>query len=266
MVFFGEQRLAKLQAHKRELIIGGIFFIIVVGVVSYGVWSYQVWAKYEPSYTQWRQSVKTDVDRATALPVSTPKEREAALEAYSVAMKRIDTTSLTICVVPAPVAWQVQVIDSVQAAASDCRATVDGVIRFKDVLQKVTNYLQDDVAVAAIITTIPQPTELDDDRWSQQTVAWSTVISTTTDLKVSESFQPTKTLVITKMTAIRSAWQAVIAASDAKDKTKYLDAQKTLAAAYDGLNEVIMTDSSDTLQALLRPLPDTYQKAFPGTA
>lgn len=262
MHFPSMYRLTQLRPNRRGVIIGSLVLLVGVGV-SYALWSKGVWSDYEPSHTQWRQSIKAEVDQAVALPVKTAKEREAALSAHQGVIQRIATTHQIQCAVPAAVAWQMRFIESLQALEATCRASVRDVVQFKAAHEQVTTYLKDDVAIAKIITTIPQPTELADSHWSQQIETWNTMIQKTTDLTVSKPFESTKGALIARMSAIRSAWQKVIAASDARDKTAYMAAQSALAAAHDGLNELIMEDNADTLDALLKPLPGAYDKAFP---
>lgn len=256
------QRFARLRPYKRTIIMSSVLLFILVAV-GYGLWSKSVWAEYEPSYTQWRQSVKTDVDRAVALPIKTAKEREAALTAHQEVVQRVTTTHQAQCDVPAWVGWQMRFIDSLQARQATCRAELDKVVQFKSALERVIAYLKDDVAIAKIIATIPQPDELADAEWPQQVETWGVIIQKTTNLTVSESFEPTKIELLARMSAIRTAWQKVIAASDANDRAAYVDAQKTLAAAYDDINELIMEGHTDSLTELLQPLPAAYNKAFP---
>lgn len=262
MNFAYRQRFARLRPYKRTIITSSVLLFILVAV-GYGLWSKSVWAEYEPSYTQWRQSVKIDVDRAVALPIKTAKEREAALTAHQEVVQRITATYQAQCAVPASVGWQARFIDSLQAREATCRAELDRVVQFKVTLEQVITYLEDDLAIANVIATIPQPAELADAEWLQQVETWGVIIQKTTNLTVSESFEPTKMELLERISTIRTAWQKVIAASDAKDRTAYVAAQKTLAAAYDDVNELIMEDHTDSLTELLQPLPAAYNKAFP---
>jgi hypothetical protein len=123
-------------------------------------------------------------------------------------------------------------------------------------LQKVIAYIRDDNKLAAILATAPQSGELADTTWEAQVISWQKMITDIEGTTVSPVFTSVKVLAVTRSVAVKDAWQAVIAAHQAKDKAKYLAAQDDLAHALDELNEITITSEKE-----LMPLTAELEKA-----
>jgi hypothetical protein len=230
--------------------------LILIGVVSYGLWSKQTWDAYQPTYTQRHQAIIADVTAITTAKATTDKERRDVLTSLKKLTEKIQTTDQTVCHTHPLIAWQVKISNELNAAQSSCAAMVSKVTRLEAPLKKVTTYTKNDNELAAILATVPQSSELADDAWDKQVSIWQDAGKAMEKLSVSSEFTPVKQLATAKTLSVRDAWQAVIAAHQAKDKSKYLAAQGDLARALDALNEITVLSEKE-----LQPLRTELEKA-----
>lgn len=252
-------RLKSLASKKRLIIIGVIVLALSVG--GYILWSKHVWAQYAASSTQWHQGIKSDITTLTELPVASSKDENALLVRIKQVSQRIASDQASICDVNPLVGWQRQFIEGYGSAISACQKMSANVTLFQKRLTVTADYMKDDLALAKIMTTVNPPGELAEDTWDKQVAIWAEAVKATGDLSVSPAFKPTQQRAVEKMTAIKAAWQELVAANQLKDKTKYLDAQNKLGTAYDGLNDV-RTDSEKSLTSVTDSLSDAYDKSF----
>lgn len=248
------------QLKKRFIIVGSLLSVIIATGV-YVLWSKQVWDDYQPSYTQWHQSIKDDTDKAVALPAASVEERTTALVALKKVTQQIGISQDKVCVMHPLVQWQQKLIAKLDEAQIACRKEVDKTTTFKTSLNAIVLYIEDDQELAKIMMAIPQPDEVADDNWEKQVIAWDGAIKSTEKLSVSDSFKPTQQLAIAQMTKMKAAWQGVIAAHQAKDKAAYLTAQGALASAIDEL-DMIATTSQKTVADLSRQLEAASDATF----
>jgi hypothetical protein len=251
-------RLRPLRSKKHVIIlVGSVLVLISAG--SYVLWSKQVWDAYQPTYTQWHQTLKTDIAALAEAPTASPDDRKAVLSSFERVTKQADVANQTLCQIHPAVAWQANIWHNLQAVRTDCATTVASAAKLGDPFQKVTTYIQDDNKLAAIITTAPQSSELADDAWEAQVTAWQKMTTDIESTSASAAFAPVKKLAVTQVTAVKDAWQAVITAHQAKDKAKYLAAQDSLAHALDGLSEITVMSEKE-----LQPLTIELEKAISG--
>jgi hypothetical protein len=253
-------RLHPRSLSKRHLTIWGGSILVVLTIIGYTIWSLQAWKQYEPTYAQWYQQIKEDVDKTVALPVATAEDRVHVHAAFLAITKQIDTRQDTICSLHPLLQWQA-VIDPLNKKQTTCQNKVKQAVIFNEQLKNVVLYLQNDQALATLIATIPQSDELNDDAWSKQVAVWTTVASSIKTMKVSEDFKPIQTQAEKQSLQVAAAWQEVDDANQAKDKKRFLASQDSLAGAYDGMNEITVMSNKITAE-LTRLLQEAYIKAF----
>lgn len=253
-------RLRPLRLKKRHIVIGGVLLLILV-LGTYTLWSKQVWGQYKPSYMQWHQTVQASVGDAVALPVTNAKEQDIVFAKFKDVMRQIDAKQSTICTINPLIHWQQQIINSLKDAEVVCRQKATTVVAFKSQLKKVIDYNDDDQNLAKILVAIPKADELANDTWAKQAEAWDGAVKATEKLAISDDFKATRQLAVKQMTAMKMAWQEVIAAHQAKDKQKYVTAQATLATAIDGLDEITVASEKATV-ALSNDLEKATNSAF----
>jgi hypothetical protein len=233
--------------------------ILVIG--TYILWSKQVWGQYTPTYVQWHQAIQANVSTAVALPATNAKEQDVVFAQFKDIMRQIDAKQSTLCTINPLIHWQQQVINSLKDMETTCQQKVAAIVMFKSQLKKVIDYNNDDQNLARILTAIPKADELADDTWVKQVEVWDGAVKATEKLAISDNFKATRQLAVEQMTAIKTAWQEVIAAHQAKDKQKYITAQATLATAIDGLDEIAVASEKATI-ALSNDLGKAANSAF----
>ncbi|MDB5187321.1 MAG: hypothetical protein JWM07_793 [Candidatus Saccharibacteria bacterium] len=231
--------VSSLRSKKRLLIIcGGLGVLLIAGYI---VWSQYTWGQFTPTYTAWHQGVKDDIGKIIALPTTNVKEQDAVATRLVELSSKIDAEHQAVCVVTPIVQWQQEVIPAFNDARMACKKQVASIAEFQKRLTTVIAYSKDDQALTKIIASVPQVSELADDTWEKQVVAWDIAIKSTEKRVIADDFKPTQQLALKQMNAVKSAWQEIISAHQAKDKQKYLAAQTTLASAIDGFSEVATT-------------------------
>lgn len=238
--------MRSLRPKKRVAILVSIL-LVIASAGGYALWSKQVWGAYQPAYTQQHQNLKNDINQLVKAPTTTPEERKAVLSSFESMSRQTNVSDQKPCHIHPAVAWQAKVWHSLETAQADCVATMTSATKLGGPLQKVTAYIQDDNKLAVILAAAPQSGELADDTWETQVVSWQKLITDTEGLSTSTAFTPVKLLAVTRITAVKNAWQAVVAAHRVKDKAKYLAAQDDLAHALDGLNEITVTSEKELL-------------------
>lgn len=253
-------RLRSLRSKKLNwFFITIALFILILGI--YVLWSRQAWTQLTPHYTQWHQGLQAEVSSAAVLPATTAKEQDAVMAKLMGVSSKIDTDQRTVCTVHNLVQWQRKVISTFNDTYSACQKMVAATVDFQKQLTVVIAYHKNDQTLAGIIAAVPQAGELAEDTWEAQMIAWGDAAMTIEKMTATDSFKPTQQLAVEHATAIKAAWQDVIAAHQAKDKQKYLAAQGSLATAIDALNEVSL-GSQQASMTLSGKLEKATQKAF----
>ncbi|MET0980113.1 MAG: hypothetical protein ABWX90_02555 [Candidatus Saccharimonadales bacterium] len=231
------RRLRSLHPKKLVIILTCVL-LVVIGVSVYAFWSKSVWDAYQPSYINQHQNLKNDINKLVKAPTTTSDDRKVVLSGLEHASQQTDMSSQTMCRVHSAVAWQTKVWRNLESAQAACVETMTNLSKIGSPLQKATAYIKDDNKLAAILAAVPQSGELADDAWQSQIDSWQKAETEASAMTVSPAFSPVKKLAVSQLSAVKAAWQAVVAAHQAKDKTKYLAAQDNLATALDELNEI----------------------------
>lgn len=247
---------------KKRLIVSISILLVGLLVIGYMAWSAREWSQLIPRYTQWHQGVKATINDTLALPTGTSAEKDRVITALKGVSDTITTDRRTICSVSPLILWQQAIVSAHKAAHATCQQKLSDV----DVLQKrlmaVVAYNENDRDLATTIAVAaPSTNDLAENAWTQQTSAWTDAVGVVSDMSVVDSFESTQRVALAQMTAIKTAWQEIVASHEAKDKQKYLAAQNALAIAIDGLDEVSLTSQQAFLK-LASELESTSQKAF----
>jgi hypothetical protein len=251
--------LRRLRSKKYLIIASLLLLAFLMG--GYILWSKQVWAQYTSTYVTWHQQLHTEIKAVSILPTATVKEQNALLDRLDSMSRRIASQQADLCATTPLVQWQRRVIAAYESAQNDCQKKMTAIVSLQTQLDSVVAYIKNDQEVAKILTTATPASELADGVWGDQVSAWSKVVDLTGKLTVSAAFKPTQQQAIDRMTAVKVAWQELIAADQLKDKAKYIDAQNKLGTAYDGLNDVSAA-SEKNLIGLADLLSRAYEKAL----
>lgn len=250
--------LRSLRSRKYLIITGLVPVLIISG---YMLWSKQVWEQYTPSYAQWQQDVKLNIKTITTLPTTNSTEQDVLLKRLESVSHRITSEQSSICDITALVKWQQQFILKYGNAQIACHKRTADIVSFQKQLDVMIAYLKNDQELAKIAITVTPSAEISDDAWENQVAGWSEAIDATKNLSVSATFEPTRQRAVERMSAVKVAWQEIIAAHQLKDKAKYIAAQDKLGVGYDGLNDIVV-DSKKNLADLSSSLNNAYVRSF----
>ena len=254
--------LSRLRGWRsRKGLLGISVTVLVVVVGCYALWSRHVWAQYAPSYIQWHQTAKSDIKKIIELPVANEKDQGALLVQLESVSQRINSEQSSVCQVSAAVTWQQRFAAEYRDAQVACRNLVANAVAFQKQLNIVTAYIADDHRLAKISASALPPSEVSDVTWDAQVELWGQAVNDVQALTVSAAFKPTQQVAVEKSTAVKAAWEELITAHQSKDKARYITAQSTLGASYDGLNAISL-NATENLSKLTTRLKDVYIEAF----
>ncbi len=231
---------------------------IAAGVLigAFVLWSKYSWDTYQTSYEGWRSSMLDQTRDSLALPVANDQERQAKFIALKKTAESIVTAKQSLCTVNTLVGWQ-RFIAVQRNRERNCQTIINNFATFADKLKAATIYLESDQALAKLFSVIPPEAELTEADWAGVSTGWHTVVSKVDALTVNASFRPTKQAAHAAAEKVDAAWQEVLAASVAKDKARYEQAQEQLVQSYRALGTIQDTDAVQ-LKALLDPLQSAY--------
>jgi hypothetical protein len=249
--------------YRRKLIIMTTIGLVVLVIAGYAFWSMNTWSAYKTSYENWRKDLRTGINMAVALPVSSTSERSKKMTAFKSISKKIVEAQGSLCRPQPLIAWQ-HAIDTLRQSEEDCNRIIAGAEAFGKKMQATTTYLEKEQALAAALanartTSGDTATEA---TWESQITTWQDAGKKIAKISSREtSFDKVKVSATDKVKSIESAWQELIAAHKAKDKTKYLEAQAKLATTYEALAS-LSTESAEQLTALANSLQTAHSQLF----
>lgn len=254
------RRLQTASSRKR-LIVSCLLVVFLILTGSYILWSKQIWSQYTPTYTAWHHDIKSTVDEIVRLPATNVAERAMVNSRLKALSNQISTKQKNICTPHTLVQWQSGLMKSLAQARTACVEKIAPLGEFQKQLTVVMAYNDDDQKLAKIISSVPPANELNESEWLSQPGLWGKTAGAIATLSVSDAFKPTQQQAIKMTTAVKDAWEAVLAAHQVKDKAKYIAAVEALGKSYDGLDQIAVS-SEATVAALARTLEDRHQKAF----
>ncbi len=103
----------------------------------------------------------------------------------------------------------------------------------------------------------PAKAELPEAEWVAVSAGWHGVVGKVDALAADVSLTPVKQAARDATGKVDAAWQEVLAASTAKDKNRYVQAQSQLVQAYSAMGTITDSDAAQ-LKGLLEPLQSAY--------
>lgn len=246
-----------LAAHKRIIFIVGIG-IAALAIGLYVVWSVTIWGGYVSSYEGWKKDARQVVDQALALPSTSREERVRKLEALKNISDRVEKAT---CDVHILLRWQ-DVFGNLKQHEVTCQKHVEALREFMAAAKKFSFYLENEQKLAMIVSAaIGTQEKLVDTSWAAQLAAWQKAMQDIDGLSAIAEFRPVKQAALQGVKGVSDSWQAVLAAHEAKDKAKYIQAQAQLAGAYATLS-TLKTVSSQQFGQEVASLQKAYAAAF----
>lgn len=254
-------RLKRVHLTKKKLIIlssSALLGILILGYVGYSLSS---WQGYEDGYKATQTQTKRDLDVAIALPMTSIAEREQKLTKLEKASADLAKKQQSLCVVSPVTQWQAVVV-GVKAKQTACQAVRDKNNTLVRALDETIAYLDGERILAVQLGTVTgQPTQSDESNWAQAAALWAKLVIDTAAAKPDLAFQPTQTVAMTAIKGVDGAWQELISAHTAADKTRFVKAQAGLVASYDALAS-ITDENNKQMTALDQTLSRAYTAAF----
>lgn len=245
-------------SYKKWWLLGGAGLTLLILGVGYGILSQRYWSDYEQKNHHHYMSAREKIDTALAMKSSSSADQTKKLDAFEVANDTLDDT--TICKVAPLYAWQGS-LTKPKALAAECGSKATKVAAFQNRLEAVLHHLRGEAQLVKIISSVAPVDEADESKWVGTLAAWRTVTAQVSSVDTSASVKSTQQVAKEKAEAVTAAWQALIAAHDAKDRAKYETALTDLTAAYGKLGD-ISSQSESSLNDLLKKLETNYHDAF----
>lgn len=252
--------IVTIHAKKTWLIVGIVTLLTVIAL-GYALYSLQAWQSYSQDFQAWQTTTKKALVTSLALPMTSLKEREQKLAKLGAIVADLKTQEANVCRINPLTGWQTYFsgIETVQKQCHIATSKVDGLVAELGV---VTTYLTNEQALATMLSTLAsQPTQPDEKTWDQVAAAWHQLSVDIATAKSDASFAPTKQVAVTAASGIDAAWQELVSAHQAKDRTRFIKAQSGLVTAYDGL-ATITAENDKQVSALDTKLTQAYKAAF----
>lgn len=245
------------ERYKRRWIIGGI----CVGLIAMGsaiTWNILAWQDYEQKPTTWKATLRTQTDEVLALPAKTAADRDRKHRSL-VALHTTISGGKDICQRYQILHWQ-RFIPRVKEYIDRCTETIGELTQFARDIIKVTDYIDAERNMTASLAK-GVATKLDEAAWRLQPQTWQGIEKELSELRSPHAFREVHQLAEAKARSVREAWQALVVASEAKDRAKYEAASGKLAAIYDTFGELASL-SENTFLPLATALEKSYQQVF----
>ena len=243
-----------LRSHR---VIVTITLALLITAGAYVLWSMYTWDSYKVHEKEWRHTVQAEFDIAINMRPEDDKGRQDKLVALEKPVKTISERQDTACKINALVEWQ-RWIKPLGDSERECLRVKDQFDKLKGALNELAAYVRDEYAVAEILDDVPLgKVEAAEDSWEDTATIWRQTTERLDKLIVHESFKPTKQIALRSVGAVSAAWQEVLAATTAKDKVRYENAQTMLAQAYSGMSNITDMDTkqlhslSDALASII---------------
>ena len=206
-----------LNSKKGWLIAGGILLTLLI-VIGFVLFSRYAWDKYENDYTAWHASIESRVDQGLALKSSTSDDRMKKLSTLHSLNDDIKA-GMKQCEAYNWLHWQ-QMIDVIEQKINKCEVLMERVGQFGDDLGIVVDHLESEKAVSVVIADTVLANEVNENDLAAVRDHWIGVVVALEKQKVSKTLLSTKKLAIEKTGMVRDAWQAVVDANTAKDRSR----------------------------------------------
>ncbi len=219
-------------------------------------WSKYTWDTYQTNYEGWRASTLDQARTSLALPVTNDQERQAKFVALKKTSDSIAAAKKSLCTVNSLVGWQ-RFMEVQHNREQNCQTIVGNFATFGEKLKEAVQYLESEQILARVLAEAPVKTELTEAEWTDVASGWRAVVGKVDAIVADGNFTPTKQAARDATSKVDAAWQEVLAAHTAKDKSRYIQAQAQLVQAYSTLGTITDVDTVQ-LKGSLDPLQSAY--------
>ena len=238
---------SKSKLNKRQLVFLSITLLIMIITVGAVLFSQQKWNEYSNTYNQQFNSVDSDIENALLQISSNSNAGQGnILSEISQLQIKLYNESEASCDVDRYIKWQ-SFIDSYSKEINACLQQKSHTLQILDMINKVIAYLKDDQELADIISNADSDTNKNNqpENWNQIEAVWRLASKNTSELvDASYRFDITKEAAVNSMNSVADAWSQLSKANDSKNRQQYIDATTNLSKAYETLNSISDTNTS----------------------
>lgn len=245
-----------IRNHRRLMLVLGVVVIVLALLIGYFFWSKNSWQSYETRYTQQFSDVHKQMGDVLALQSDTTEEQAAKLQGFKDISAHIDDLKDS-CTVGSLVGWQ-RSFFQLSEKEKQCQDKLTSLTAFKEKTVVAIHYLEDEKALAAVLSGAPHTDKnVEEKDWQGYASGWHSAADATKSMIVSAAFDPVKQKASELTGALASGWDEVIAASGAKDKSRFVKAQEEIMRTYNGLGSI-----ADTANEHIGPVASDVGKAY----
>lgn len=256
-LFSGSRRFLRL--HKRQAVIIGVILLALLAIGLYGAWSVASWRSYEQRSVQSVGNISDSLDRALKIEAADDAARLSKLKVLEETKTRIDNYKAE-CQPGVLVAWQTS-LEPARKQKEACDATAKLLEGLWGDLDKVIQFVRDELSVAAILRPLKTSAELNEAEWHQIRDDWRSAAQKLGEVKVDDQYRRVYETTKERTVAVETAWTELLAAHEAKDRGRFEKAKDELMKAY-GAFKAAAEDTDDNFRDLEQKLADSYRSAF----
>lgn len=217
--------IIRRPSRKAIVITGSLLLVIAVGVYAWA--SFTAWKAYEARLTKERAEYQT---LQRAVQTGTPAERLKALRTLD---DKLDDRQ-TICDAPALYAWHSTIIPPIRDGVATCEAAKKQLDSVAGPVGTLRAYLDVADALREKLQTLLPAEPLNESNWNELGVKRADSVKSALE-QVQTDDSEAKALIEAAAAAtekLSTAWKALIAANQAKDRTAFEAANQAVTAAY----------------------------------
>ncbi len=252
-----------IRGHKRILIISLSSVTTILLIVGFILYSYFGWNGYSDAYKKHFINAKINIDSAIAKnSKKTPTDMASKVNQISAVQAKLNGEIGSYCTLNPLIGWQ-GFISQLSEKAKACEYQSAKLGKLLNDIGKITEYLKSEQKLASIINVANEMTGKNNqsDKWKLIEAFWALSASDVGKLSNTSEFKPIKTLAVSKLTAVATAWKSLSAASEAKNRQQFEDSVTNLGKTYTLLKSI--TDSSNVeVKKLVGNLNNSYAAVF----
>lgn len=246
----------KLNRKKIVIILSALTVLLLV---VYGGLSAWTWSQHGRSYARWKGDVKSKLDLAMNLPVTTGEQKAKWLDALNAASNMAAEPNM--CSLTIVYSWQQAIIPALKSEIADCQHVEDAMNTLHGTLMTVIKSIRADESIAAILSEPLKTTTVNEAAYQGEIETWSKTTAALRAVDAPNEIAGVKTAAISASEAIKMAWSTLLTANAAQNASQYQTALNGLTGAYSALNNV-SSESKKSLQMAAGAVQKAYADAF----
>jgi len=236
---------SKFKLNKRHLLIATVA-LLFIAITVFGLFSRQSWINYQFDYNEKFNLANQDL--TSAIDGISSDKKTATTEKLSQLIKvqdDIKNNLETYCEPNTLISWQ-GFIKWTSDKVKSCEQEKNSLSETISKLEKVTNYLKAEQALASIINVANSDTAKNNspEKWKLIDDIWLKATTQIDSIESPEEFKDISKTAKQYLTAIASAWNKLSKANDDENRNNFETAEKNLESAYNNLAKISKTSQT----------------------